>query len=169
MFSPACIASDYFKETALDNNVICNHWITSVADMPHISAQDRIMGLLNTGWYLFGDNTGGRKEIKAHDRICFYAKRTGIVAEAVTASKAEYSVPGDLHEYSLGKYSWAFKVESPRFFFEQPIIIDSNIRARLEIFKDRDLSNPRSWVWLVQGTHRLSQHDFRLLTTGIPR
>ena len=58
----------------------------------------------------------------------------------------------------------AFNVENVRYFFGQPIPIDSEIRSKLEAFEGRDLE--RSWSWFVQGTRLLSEHDFDVLTAN---
>ena len=44
----------------------------------------------------------------------------------------------------------------------QPIVIDADLRRRLEDFKNRDPKN--SWAWYVQGTSRINKQDFELLT-----
>jgi hypothetical protein len=141
-----------------------DHWLTSVSDKPDMTAESFIRTLLDSGWYLFGEHTGGRKDIKPEDKICFYLKGHGVVAEATVLSRAESPVPDPLRKHSYGKYGWAFRVGMPRYFFRNAIKIDPEMRGKLDAFGGRDLSNAKSWVWFVQGTHKITENDFTLLT-----
>jgi hypothetical protein len=59
-------------------------------------------------------------------------------------------------------YPWAFGVRDVRYYLETPVIINAELRARLNAFKDKD---PRgNWSWFVQGTGYVTSRDFRLLT-----
>jgi hypothetical protein len=140
------------------------YWLTSVGDKEDKKAEQYIKELLDVGWYLFGHNTGGRSKIQAGDKICFYVKRRGVVASATIESQPSQSAPSRLQAYSYGKHDWAFRVSHPNYFFDQPFAITRAICAGLEAFRNRDLSDPRSWVWFVQGTHAISEHDYRMLT-----
>jgi hypothetical protein len=137
--------------------------MTPVRDEPDISAREAIRLLLKAGWYVFGESTPGRKRLKPGDRLCFYESGVGIVAEAEVASTPARRPPtarGLMRD--LEKYPWSFKITKPRFFFDHPVVIDSTMRSKLEAFVGRDLD--RSWSWFVQGTRRLSPHDYFLLT-----
>jgi hypothetical protein len=141
-----------------------NHWLTSVADKEDRSAQEYILELLDSGWYLFGEKTGGRNKLQQGDEICFYVKGLGVVAAATVESAATHPVPAHLQPYSYGKHHWAFRVRDSIYFFQNPVILNKVVCGTLEAFKGRDLSNPRSWVWFVQGTHRISSNDFKVLS-----
>jgi hypothetical protein len=134
--------------------------MTAVSDDEAASAQDTIRRLLDNGWYVFGDRTPGRKDLKPGDHICFYEAGVGVVAEAEVDSQAEKkTVPFVRHPE---RFPWAFKVKNVRYFFEQPVVIDAPLRAKLDKFHGRDPE--RSWAWFVQATQKVTKHDFDLLT-----
>lgn len=145
-----------------------NWWITSVSDKQDKSAREFLRELLEFGWYLLGDSTPGRKQMSVGDKICYHLKGEGVAAEATVASAPTKHVPPEIQSYSYGKFSWSLRIHSSRLFLDKPIVIDAALRERLEAFHDRDLTNPKSWVWFVQMTHKISQKDFRLLTGGWP-
>ena len=43
-------------------------------------------------------------------------------------------------------------------------MIDAELRGTLEDFKGRDPK--KSWTWYVQGTGKVTEHDFHILTVG---
>ncbi len=134
-----------------------------VSDEADASAKDTITSLLEAGWYVFGDRTSGRKRLKPGDRICFYTSGVGVVAEAEVASSPERQPPemkGVVKD--LERFPWSFRLKNARFFFEQPIVIDAELRSQLEAFASREVS--QSWSWFVQGTRMVSSHDFDILT-----
>ena len=137
--------------------------ITPVSNKSEMTAKDAILGLLQAGWYVFGESTPGRKRLKPGDRMCFYESGVGVVAEAEVASRPEKKPPivGGFAR-NLDDYPWSFRVTNPRFFFDYPIVIDSSTRSKMDAFTGRDLQS--SWSWFVQGTRSLSEHDFLLLT-----
>jgi hypothetical protein len=55
-----------------------------------------------------------------------------------------------------------FELSDPVLYVEDPMVIDYEARAKLEAFKGRDPS--KSWAWFVQGTHQITEADFRMLT-----
>lgn len=92
------------------------HLLTPVADDENATARDIIKGLLDKGWYVFGERTTGRKDLKPGDRLCFYESAVGVVAEAVVDSCPERkTIPGVRH---ADKFPWAFKVRNVRYFFD---------------------------------------------------
>jgi hypothetical protein len=137
-------------------------WLmTPVSDDEEGGADDSIRTLLDRGWYVFGDRTPGRKNLKPGDRLCFYHSGVGVVAEAeVSTAPERKSVPVKVHHPE--DYPWRFKVKNPRYFFDKPIVIDAALRAKLDAFKNRDPES--AWAWLVQGTRIVTEHDFHLLT-----
>lgn len=47
-------------------------------------------------------------------------------------------------------------------YIDKPVVIDAELRIKLEDFKDRDPK--KSWAWYVQGTGTVTEHDFGILT-----
>jgi len=138
------------------------HLMTPVRDEAEQSAKDRIQQLVGAGWYVFGESTPWRKRLKPGDRICFYESGVGVVAEAEVASYPEKKPPavrGLVKD--IKKYPWSFRIKSARFLFDEPVVIDADLRSKLLAFAGRDLNGP--WSWLVQGTRSLSEHDFKLV------
>jgi hypothetical protein len=134
--------------------------LTPVADDEHGSAKDTIKRLLDQGWYVFRTTTPGRKGLKPGDRICFYETGVGVVAEAeVDSHPEEKKIP---YVRDPEKFPWAFRVKNARYFFDQPVVIDAALRSHLDAFKGRDPEGP--WAWLVQGTRKVTEHDFHVLT-----
>ena len=74
--------------------------------------------------------------------VLIYATGVGVVAEAEVDSHPEE--------------------KNTRYFFDQPVVIDAALRSHLDAFKGRDPEGP--WAWLVQGTRKVTEHDFHVLT-----
>jgi hypothetical protein len=124
-----------------------------------LTVREVLERLLGNGWYVFGDHTPGRKTLKPGDQIAFYESGVGVVAQAEVASVPERrTVP---HVRYPEKFPWAFGVRAVRFYFDAPIALDADMRARLDAFRGR--SPDQSWAWFVQQTHRVNEHDFALL------
>lgn len=134
--------------------------ITPVSDREEAPGDQVIRKLLESGWYVFGESTAGRKHLKPGDHVCFYWSKIGVVAEAEVASVPEKRRLPQVQEPE--RFPWAFKVRAPRFFFDEPVVIDAARRSQLDAFKGRDAEG--SWSWLVQGTRRVTEHDFKVLT-----
>lgn len=136
------------------------HLMTPVSDSERGSIKEILESLLEKGWYVFGDRTPRRADLKAGDRLCFYGTTRGVVAQAEVASAPERgSVEG---VYDPNRFPWRFRVTNVRFFFDEPIVIDAGLRSRLDVFRDRDPG--RSWAWFVQSTREVTAHDFAVLT-----
>lgn len=136
--------------------------ITPVSNEGGIPAKETIAALLNAGWYVFGEKTPGRKQLKLGDRICFYESGVGVVAEAEVASPPERKPPmAKGIAKNLDKFPWSFRLINARFFFDEPKVINADLRSRLDAFAKRDPSQP--WSWFVQGTRIVTEHDFAVL------
>src|SRR5262249_1396033 len=109
--------------------------------------------------YFFARYTPGRNRMKAGDKICFYLKRRGVGAEAELGEPSS-RVPYELEEFTAAKFMYPFRVRHARFL-ENPVVIDSNLRRRLDAFKGRGVVG---WQWFVRQTRSLSRRDFLLLT-----
>jgi hypothetical protein len=137
--------------------------MTPVADSGEHTSEQIIRTLLGNNTYFFGERTPRRREIKPGDRMCFYQVQVGVVAEAEVASRAERQHVGEVDGLPQGEnFPWMFSLRNPRFFFEQPVVIDAGLRTRLEAFREHDPS--RAWAWFVQATRTVTEHDFNLLT-----
>jgi hypothetical protein len=139
------------------------HLMTPVRDEEGTTAKETISSLLKAGWYVFADKTPGRKRIKPGDRICFYESGIGVIADAEIASVPQREPPpirGLVK--NLEKFAWSFRLDNPRFYFENAIAIDAELRNQLQAFENRDPSH--SWSWFVQGTRIVTEHDFEVLT-----
>jgi hypothetical protein len=133
--------------------------LTPVADEPEVTAEEAMRSLLDQGWYVFGERTPGRKRLKRGDRICFYNTGIGVVAEATVDSKPEKKPIKFVRDPS--RFPWAFHVKDVRYFFDKPVVIDATLRSHLEAFKGREPD--KSWAWFVQGTHYLTEYDYKIL------
>ena len=129
------------------------------------TAEDVIDTLVGReGIYAFSERTPGRKRFKPGDWIAFYATGKGIVAHAqVTSAPENNPHPSVRH---AEQYPWVFRVGSPRLYLEEPVVIDAPLRRQLEAFHNRD--EEKSWAWFVQATHRVTAHDFPVLTRWEP-
>lgn len=134
--------------------------LTPVSSEDGVSAEATIRSLLDQGVYVFGNRTTGRKSLKAGDKIAFYESGKGVVASADIASTAEQKKVRFVKDPD--KYPWAFNVTNVRYFFDQPVILDAALRSLLDRYKGRDPAAP--WSWFVQGTRKVSEHDFKILT-----
>jgi hypothetical protein len=134
--------------------------LTSVGDEQDLPADKKLRTLLDSGWYVFGESTPGRRRLKPGDRICFYRRKVGIVAEAIVASVPELK-DDLLYNPDPEKYPWAFRVHRTRYFFDKPIVTDAAFRSRLDAYKGRNVDV--QWGWFFQGTSIVTEHDFKLL------
>lgn len=136
--------------------------LTPVTDDGEDPIEERIRNLLKSGWYVFGERTPGRKDLKPGDRICIYKTALGVIADLEVAGFPEKKVL--LYVRDPEKYPWAFSVRKVRYFPEKPVVIDAALRASLDAFKGREPDRP--WSWFVQNTRRVTPHDFELLSGG---
>jgi len=138
-----------------------NYWLTPVRSEPGRTAEQVIQTLVaEEGIYAFGERTPGRRHLKPGDWLCFHASGKGVIAHANVKSRPEKKFhPKVKHP---DKYPWTFRVEEAKLYLNDPVIIDAEVRAKLEAFKNRDLNRP--WGWFVQATRRISSNDFDILT-----
>jgi len=138
-----------------------SYWLTPVKSDEYATAEETVKTLVSEERiYAFGERTPGRKHLKPGDWICFYATGKGVIAHAQVMSRPERKTHPKVHEAE--KYPWMFKVGKSALYLEEPIIIDAELRSRLEAFRGRDLNKP--WAWFVQATRKVSNHDFDILT-----
>jgi hypothetical protein len=134
--------------------------LMSVRDGIEATAEQTIKSLLDQGWYVLRPDAPYRLRIKAGTRVCFYAKGIGVVAEATAAGPVERREIRFARRHEL--FPYAFPVGRERYFFDKPVVIDVNLRRRLDAFKDK---NPAGkWAFLVQNPRELTEHDFKVMT-----
>jgi hypothetical protein len=142
------------------NSKTPSFWLSPVASEREEEHIDIVKKLLGAGIYAFGDKTPGRRVIKPGDWICFYASGLGVVAHAKVKSSPQ-NAPHKLVRHK-DKFPWTFQVEGVKIYSDNPVMISESVRGQLDAFKKRDPT--KAWSWLVQGTRRLSKHDFEVLT-----
>lgn len=137
------------------------HWLTPVKGDKVQTAEEVVESLVGkNSIYAFSESTPSRKRLKPGDKICFYATAKGVIAHArVASAPAKKTHPAVRHSE---KYEWTFKVDNTRLYLDEPVVIDAAARGKLEAFRGRGLD--RSWAWFVQGTHKITERDFRTLT-----
>lgn len=92
--------------------------------------------------------------------MCFYANGVGIVAHARVATLPE-NKPSP-HVLEPERYSYTFDVDNAHLYPENPVVLDATLRSQLSGFNGRDPDKP--WAWYVQGTHKVTEDDFAILT-----
>jgi len=138
-----------------------NYWLAPVKSVKGRTAEECVKILVDQEKiYAFGERTPGRKLLKPGDLICFYASGKGTIGHARVMSKPENKPHPKVLQPE--KYPWTFKIEEPELYLDNPKIIDSELRSKLEAFQDRDPNKP--WGWFVVSTRKLSEKDFKLLT-----
>ena len=116
---------------------------------------------LDQGMWGLGERTGYRKSFRPGDRLCFYAVRIGVVVECRVASSAYALEPSKSPKPDLA-VPYGIQLEDVRWFDDEPVPLTTEVRAELTAFQGRDLT--KGWAWFVQGTSKLTQEDFELLT-----
>jgi hypothetical protein len=137
------------------------YWLTPVKSNKDQTAAEVIQLLVGEEKiYAFGERTPGRKHLKPGDEICFYETAKGVVANAQVATKPEKRPHTKVRSKEI--YPWTFKLSAAKLYLSNPIVIDADLRSRLDAFRGRDAA--KSWAWFVQATSRISEHDFKILT-----
>jgi hypothetical protein len=138
-----------------------SYWLTPVKSNKEQTAGEVIETLVgHEKLYAFGERTPGRKHLKPGDGICFYESAKGVVAQATVATTPEKRPHTKVRNREL--YPWTFKLESTKLYLNDPIVLDADLRSKLDAFKGRDEAT--SWAWFVQATRKVTEHDFELLT-----
>ena len=146
------------EPTTLGKDIV--YWLTPVATNEDQTADEVIQSLVgDTGIYAFGERTPGRVRLKSGDWMCFYASGKGVVAHAKVSSVPVKKPHRKVRNSE--KYPWVFRLSDAVLYIDDPIVIDYEKRGKLGAFKGRDPS--KSWAWFVQGTHQITEGDFKLL------
>ncbi len=142
-----------------DNDV--NYWLAPVKADDEWTAEEFVQYLVGKDKiFAFGERTPGRKHMKAGDWICFYAAANGIVAHARLKTPPERKPDKRVKEPE--NYPWLVTFDEVKLYIDNPVVIDSVLRSKLDAFSDKSPDTP--WAWFVQSTHKLSENDFSLLT-----
>lgn len=145
----------------------CNYWILPAADRKDLgmSAKDVLRAWLEKGMWGMHESTPGRKHLKAGDRLCFYAKKVGIVAAAEVTGPADRPLPSEECPTTSisGQSFYRVPLDNVRWL-SAPVQLDESTRTQLDAFQGRPPSAP--WGWFIQSTSQISQRDFELLTRG---
>jgi hypothetical protein len=120
---------------------------------------DNLHRWLDKGLWGLGQRTGYRKSFAPGDRLCFYAVRIGVVTECMVDSPSfELS---RRENPSTVEVTYAIRLRGVRWF-KEPVELTADLRSQLSAFQGRDPS--KGWAWFVQGTSKLTEDDFHLLT-----
>lgn len=148
------------KEQPSEAEVV-NYWLTPVRSESEAPAEQVIQNLVEQEKiYAFGERTPGRKRLKPGDWLCFHASGKGVIAHAKVISKPEKKHHPKVRHPD--KYPWIFRVGQAKLYLSDPVVIDAEVRTKLEAFQNRDPN--KSWGWFVQATRRISADDFNVLT-----
>jgi len=138
-----------------------SYWITPVRSKKQKSAEELIRTLVGEEQiYALGQTTPRTHDLQPSDWICFYATRNGIVAHAKLLSSAQRITHPKVPD--ADKYPWLVHLEKTRLYLHNPVVLDSSLRCQLDAFSNRDVD--KIWSWFVQTTHKITQHDFEILT-----
>lgn len=140
------------------------YWLTPVKSEEEQTADECIQSLVGEEKiYAFGERTPGRRHLKQGDYICFYSTGKGVIAHAQIASRPERKEHPKVHHSE--RYPWVFRVKDVHLYLENPVVIDSALRSKLDAFKNRELN--KAWAWFVQATRKITESDFRAMTGGL--
>lgn len=149
------------SENIISDDLDINYWLTPVKNRDGATAAETIKNLVEKEQiYGFGDKTPGRKTIKPGDSICFYESGNGVIAHAEVVSYPENNPHKSLKNPE--KYPWTFKLKNPLLYLEKPVIIDKDLRSKLDAFNGKNMDT--YWSWFVQSTRKQTKHDYELLT-----
>jgi hypothetical protein len=146
------------KEVEVDGRA---YYLFPASKVGNIDATEHVRLWLSQGFWGMGESTPGRKHLRKGDHVCFYVVGVGIAVTAVIGGPATNLLASDeiptgpsdhpLYKVPLQNVEWLIT----------PVVIDADVRRRLEAFKDKDVNG--MWAWLVQTNRKLTKHDFDML------
>lgn len=138
------------------------YWLAPAKATEEASAVEHVLRLVrDEGIWAFGDRTPGRKHLKKGDWMCFYATGgKGVIAHG-RISEAPKNEPHPAVERAE-EHPWTFHLTDVEVYEQNPVVIDADVRSRLEAFEGKDPEG--HWAWFVQSTSELTEHDFKELT-----
>lgn len=157
------IQDETSNETFSDpEGVNVEYYLAPVGSYDDQTAEEYIKQLLEARIYAVSEKSFGRK-VKPGDWVCFYAAAKGVVAHAKVKSFPEYKHHPVVKQPE--RHPYVFEVDSVSIYLEEPVVLDAELRSKLDAFQGRDLS--KRWSWFVQGMGRITKHDFMLLTRQV--
>ena len=140
-----------------------NFYLFPASERDSFSGMDHLKAWLDAGMWGLWPSTPFRRAVKPGDQCCFYAVGEGVVATAEITATAHQEVPP---ESWPGPTAWSSSTYALPLrdiqWLHQSIQITRELRERLDAFEGKGPS--ARWGWLVQGTSRLTERDFRRLT-----
>lgn len=150
------------REIEINKSEEAAYWLTPVKDDDEQTALECVKNLVgDEKIYAFSSTTPNRRKIKPGDKICFYATTIGVIADAEIITKPDNNLKSNKLR-NPEKYPWIFKLNKTRLYLDNPLVIDMNLRSKLEAFKDKNLD--ANWSWFVQATRKITKNDFKILT-----
>ena len=124
-----------------------NYWLAPVKADDEWTAEEFVHNLVGKDKiFAFGERTPGRKHMKAGDWICFYAAANGIVAHARLKTPPERKHDKRVKEPE--NYPWLVTFDEVKLYIDNPVVIDSGLRSKLDAFSDKKPDTP--WAWLCR-------------------
>jgi predicted type IV restriction endonuclease len=141
------------------------HYLLPCAKWGDLDAPGHLRVWLDQNMWGMHESTPGRKNLRAGDRVCFYVSGQGVAATATVTGEAtsalrDDEVPTGPTDHTIYRVPLTDVVWLPL-----PLPIDATIRASLDAFRGKRVDG--SWSWLVQTTHKLTAHDYQILTGQI--
>jgi hypothetical protein len=120
-------------EVKKDDN---NYWLAPVKADDEWTAEEFVQNLVGKEKiFAFGERTPGRKHMKAGDWICFYAAANGVVAHARLKTPPERKPDKRVKEPE--NYPWLITFDEVKLYIDNPVVIDSGLRSKLDAFSDK--------------------------------
>ena len=140
-----------------------SYWIFPVKSIGDMTTEEIVRTLVETEKvFAFGPRSFGRRRLRSGDWMCFYASRKGVIAHAQVASEPiQNPLSKVLDPLS---YPWTFSVKKVVLYPEKPVPLNPDTRSRLDAFKNRNPDTAKWWNWFVKTPHKISEHDFKVLT-----
>lgn len=99
-----------------------------------------------------------RTRVEPGDRVCFYAARVGVIADARVASEPHREA--DPRVTYDGMFPMVIDLDEV-YSHAPPVVIDFELGERLDAFAGRTPSP--YWSWFVRTMRTVSENDFNLL------
>lgn len=140
------------------------YWVLPAGNTDTSTASESLKLWLDRNIWGMRQSTPGRKHLRIGDYVCFYAAKVGVVAVAEIAGESnQFIAAADAPEPINDESVYRVPLKNVRWL-PRPIPLDKDLRIQLDAFKGR---NPNGiWAWFIQSTRNVTEHDFRLLTTG---
>jgi len=138
------------------------YWMLPAAARQDVTALESVQRWLTRGMWGMWESTPGRKAIRAGDWLAIHAGSTGVVAYGRVTATPDVQLADEELPEPQEKPTYRVPL-SDIAWVTPPVVIDLELRAKLDAFKGRDPAM-KAWGWVVQTTRRVSEADFRRLT-----